>query len=84
MSHVFCKKVKLKFSSPSRTALRPFQGRWLVLLDPNWFQQSRREVSWCRRTAASGTTEFQIRLNSQLQRKYPHSLPNYSDTGKGD
>ena len=36
-SRVFCKKAKLKFSSPSRTAQRPFQGRWLVLLDPNWF-----------------------------------------------
>ena len=70
MSHVFCKKAKLKFSSPGGTAQRPFLGRWLVLVDPNWFQQSRREVSWCRRTAASGTTEFQIRLNNQLQHKY--------------
>ena len=68
MSHVFCKKVKLKFSSPGGTALRPFQGRRLVLLDPNWFQQSRRAAIHRRRTAASGTTEFQIRLNSQLEK----------------
>ena len=70
MSHVFCKKVKLKFSSTGGTAQRPFQSRWLVLLDPNWFQQSRRAALHRSRTAASGTTEFQIRLNNQLQRKY--------------
>ena len=64
-------KAKLKFSSPSRTAQRPFQGRWLVLLDPNWFQQSHHATTYRRRTAASGTTEFQIRPDNQLQRKYP-------------
>ena len=37
LSQVFCRKAKLKFSSPSWTAQRPFLGRWLVLLDPNWF-----------------------------------------------
>ena len=56
----FARRQKLKFSSPGGTALSPFQDRQLVLLDPNWFQQSRQEVFWCRRTAASGTTEFQI------------------------
>ena len=70
-SQVFCKKAKLKFSSPGGTAQRPFQGRWLVLLDPNWFQQSHLAAIHRRRTAASGTNEFQVRLNSQLQRKYP-------------
>ena len=44
MSHVFCKKAKLKFSSTGRTALRPFLGRWLVLVDPIWFHQSREGV----------------------------------------
>ena len=36
-AQVICKKAKLKFSSPGRTALRPFQGRWLVPMDPIWF-----------------------------------------------
>ena len=69
-SQVFCKKAKLKFSSPGGTAQRPFQGRWPVLLDPNWFHQDHQAAIHRRRTAASGTTEFQIRPNSQLQRKY--------------
>ena len=70
LSQVFYRKAKLKFSSPSWTAQRPFQGRWLVLMDPNWFQQNHLEAIHRRRTAASGTNEFQIRLNSQLQHMY--------------
>ena len=38
-SQVFCKKAKLKFSSPGGTTLRPFQGLWLVPMEPNWVQQ---------------------------------------------
>ena len=70
-AQVNCTKVKLKFSSPGRTAQRPFQGRWLVLMEPNWFQQDHQVAIYRRRTAASGTNEFQIQQNSQLQRKYP-------------
>ena len=70
LSQVSCKKAKLKFSSPGGTAQRPFLGRWLVLMDPIWFQQSRRAATHRSRTAASGTNEFQIRENSQLQHKY--------------
>ena len=70
-SQVFCKKAKSKFSSPGRTAQRPFQGRWLVLMEPNWFQQDHQAAIHRRRTAASGTNEFQIRQNSQLQHKSP-------------
>ena len=74
LSQVFYRKAKLKFSSPSWTAQRPFQGRWLVLMDPNWFQQSHLAAIHRRRTAASGTNEFQIRQNSQLQHEYPPLL----------
>ena len=63
-------KAKLKFSSPDSTAQRPFQGRWLVPMDPNWVHQSHLAATLRRRTAASGTTEFQIRPNSQLQHEY--------------
>ena len=69
-AQVNCTKAKLKFSSPGGTAQRPFLGRWLVLMDPIWFQQSRRAATHRSRTAASGTNEFQIRENSQLQHKY--------------
>ena len=72
LSQVSCKKAKLKFSSPGGTAQRPFLGRWLVLMDPIWFQQSRRAGTHRSRTAASGTNEFQIRPDSQLQHKYHH------------
>ena len=65
-SQVFCKKAKLKFSSPGRTTLRPFLGRWLVLMEPNWFQQDHQAAIHRRRTAASGTTEFQIRYSSKM------------------
>ena len=71
-SQVSCKKAKLKFSSPGGTAQRPLLGMWLVPMEPNWFQQSRRAATHRRRTTASGTTEFQIRENSQLQHKYAH------------
>ena len=69
-SQVFCKKGKLKFSSPGRTTQSPFQGRWLVLMEPNWFQQDHQVAIHRSRTVASGTNEFQIQQNSQLQRKY--------------
>ena len=69
-AQVIFTKAKLKFSSPGGTAQRPFQGRWLVLMEPNWFQQSRRAATHRSRTAASGTNEFQIRPDSQLQHKY--------------
>ena len=69
-SQVFCKKAKLKFSSPGGTTLRPFQGLWLVPMEPNWVQQDHQAALHRRRTAASGTTEFQIRQDSQLQHKY--------------
>ena len=39
-------------------------------MDPNWFHQSHQAATLRRRTAASGTTEFQIRPNSQLQHEY--------------
>ena len=65
-SQVSCRKVKLKFSSPGRTAQRPFLGMWLVLMEPIWVHQSRRAAFHRHRTAASGTNEFQIRANSQL------------------
>ena len=70
LSQVSCRKAKLKFSSPNGTVLKPFQGMWLVLLAPNWFHQDHQATTHRRRTAASGTNEFQIRLNNQLQRKY--------------
>ena len=69
-SQVFCKKAKLKFSSPGGTAQRPFLGRWLVLMDPIWFQQSHLAATHRRRTTASGTNEFQIRPDSQLQHEH--------------
>ena len=60
----------LKFSSPTGTAQRPFQGRWLVLMDPNWFHKSHLAATHRRRTAVPGTNEFQILLNSQLPHEY--------------
>ena len=51
-------------------AQRPLLGMWLVPMEPNWFQQSHLAATHSRRTAASGTNEFQIRENSQLQHKY--------------
>ena len=69
-SQVSCRKVKLKFSSPGRTAQRPFLSMWLVLMDPNWFHQDHHATIHRSRTAASGTNEFQVRLNSQLQHEH--------------
>ena len=69
-SQVFCRKAKLKFSSPGRTAQRPFLGMWLVLMEPIWVHQSRRAAFHRHRTAASGTNEFQIQQNSQLQHEH--------------
>ena len=60
----------MKFSSPGGTTLRPFQGRELVLMDPNWFQQSQRAAIHRRRTAAFGTNEFQIRLMRDTQGRF--------------
>ena len=70
LSQVSCKKAKLKFSSPGGTAQRPLLGMWLVPMEPNWFQQSHLAATHRRRTTASGTNEFQIRPDSQLQHKY--------------
>ena len=56
----------MKFSSPGGIAQRPFQGKCLVLLDPNWFHKDHHATTHRRRTAASGTTEFQIRYSSKM------------------
>ena len=66
----FARRQSLKFSSPDGTAQRPLLGMWLVPMEPNWFQQSHLAATHRRRTAASGTNEFQIRPDSQLQHKY--------------
>ena len=60
----------MKFSSPGGTAQRPFLSMWLVLMDPNWFHQDHHATIHRSRTAASGTNEFQVRLNSQLQHEH--------------
>ena len=65
----FARRQSLKFSSPGGTAQRPLLGMWLVPMEPNWFQQSHLAATHRRRTAASGTNEFQIRPDSQLQHK---------------
>ena len=70
LSQVSCRKAKLKFSSPGGTTLRPFQGLWLVPMEPNLVQQDHQAALHRSRTAASGTNEFQIRQNSQFQHKY--------------
>ena len=63
---------EVEIQQSRRAAQRPFLGRWLVLMDPIWFQQSHLAATHRRRTAASGTNEFQIRPDSQLQHKYHH------------
>ena len=70
LSQVSCRKAKLKFSSPGGTTLRPFQGQWLVLLEPNWVQQDHQAALHRSRTAVPGTNEFQVRQNSQLEREH--------------
>ena len=70
LSQMSCRKAKLKFSSPGGTMLRPFQGLWLVPMEPNWVQQDHQAALHRSRTAVPGTNEFQVRQNSQLQHKY--------------
>ena len=69
-AQVIFTKAKLKFSSPGGTAQRPLLGMWLVPMEPNWFQQSHLAATHRRRTTASGTNEFQIRPDSQLQHEH--------------
>ena len=60
----------MKFSSPGGTTYRPFQGWWLVPMDPNWVHQSHLAAIHRYKTVTSGTNEFQIRPDSQLQHEH--------------
>ena len=59
-AQVIFKKEKLTFIGRSGVAQRPFQGRWLVPMEPIWFHWDHQAATHRRSAAVSGTNEFQI------------------------
>lgn len=58
-AQVIFKKEKLTFIGRSGVALRSFQSRWLVPMEPIWFHWNHQAATHRRSAAVSGTNEFQ-------------------------